>query len=68
MAVDLQKLAIKRLLQSQSPDFYNKLVNKYFTGNNLLLFRKVNNFYTKNLRIPSAQEFYELQKQENTKI
>jgi len=67
MAVDLQKLALKRLLSNQSPDFYNKLVNKYFTGNNLILFRKVNNFYTKNLRIPSLDEFYELQKQENTK-
>lgn len=67
MAVDLQKLAIKRLLESQSADFYNKLVNKYFTGNNLLLFRKISNFYNKNLRIPSSQEFYELQKQEASK-
>jgi replicative DNA helicase len=67
MAVDLQKLAIKRLLASQSADFYNKLVNKYFTGNNLLLFRKITNFYNKNLRIPSSQEFYELQKQEASK-
>ncbi len=65
MAVDLQKLAIKRLLQNQSPDFFNKLVNKYFTGNNLLLFRKVNNFYTKNLRIPSVEEFLQMQKQES---
>lgn len=67
MAVDLQKLALKRLLTTQSPDFYNKLVNKYFTGNNLVLFRKVNNFYTKNLRIPSLQEFHEIQRQESTK-
>lgn len=67
MAVDLQKLAIKRLLATQSPDFFNKLVNKYFTGNNLILFRKINNFYTKNLRIPSLQEFYEVQKQEGSK-
>ena len=67
MAIDLQKLALKRLLTTQSPDFYNKLVNKYFTGNNLVLFRKVNNFYTKHLRIPSLQEFYEIQKQESSK-
>lgn len=67
MSVDLQKLALKRLLTTQSPDFFNKLVNKYFTGNNLVLFRKINNFYTKNLRIPSMQEFYEIQKQESSK-
>lgn len=67
MAVDLQKLALKRLLTTQSPDFYNKLVNKYFTGNNLILFRKINTFYTKHLRIPSLQEFYEIQKQESAK-
>lgn len=67
MAVDLQKLALKRLLTTQSPDFYNKLVNKYFTGNNLILFRKVNNFYTKNLRIPSLDEFFEIQRQESSK-
>lgn len=67
MAVDLQKLALKRLLTTQSPDFYNKLVNKYFTGNNLILFRKINSFYTKQLRIPSLQEFYEIQKQESAK-
>jgi replicative DNA helicase len=67
MAVDLQKLALKRLLTTQSPDFYNKLVTKYFTGNNLILFRKINNFYTKHLRIPSLQEFYETQKQESAK-
>jgi len=67
MAVDLQRLALKRLLTTQSPDFYNKLVNKYFTGNNLVLFKKVNSFYTKNLRIPSLQEFYEIQRQEASK-
>lgn len=67
MSVDLQKLAIKRLLSTQSPDFFNKLVNKYFTGNDLILFRRINTFYSKNLRIPSLDEFYELHKQENTK-
>lgn len=59
-AVDIEKLALKRLLDSQSTDLYSKLVNKFFTGSNLLVFRKIQKFYEENMRIPSTQECYEL--------
>jgi hypothetical protein len=58
----MQKIALRRLLITQSTDFYNKLVTKFFSDTNLLLFRKVVKFYESNMRIPTMQEFYELQK------
>lgn len=60
MTVDIQKVAIRRLLDTQSTDFYNKLVNKFFTETNLLLFRRIQKFYEENMRIPSADEFHAL--------
>ena len=60
MTIDIQKVAIRRLLDTQSTEFYNKLVNKFFTETNLILFRKIQKFYEDNMRIPSADEFYEL--------
>lgn len=62
MAIDIQKSSIRRLLDTQSTDFYNKLVNKFFTDTNLILFTKIQKFYEQHMRIPTAQEFYELQK------
>lgn len=58
--IDIQKVAIRRLLDTQSTDFYNKLVNKFFTDNNLVLFRRIQKFYEDNMRIPSADEFHAL--------
>jgi replicative DNA helicase len=65
MSVDIQKVALHRLLSTQSTDFYNKLVSKFFSDTNLILFRKVVKFYEKNMRIPTMQEFYESQKIES---
>lgn len=56
MTVDMQKLALRRLLASQSTEFYNKLTTKFFSDTNLLIFRKISKFYEHNMRIPSAQE------------
>ena len=63
----MQKIALRRLLLTQSTDFYNKLVNKFFSDTNLVLFRKVVHFYEKNMRIPTMQEFYEMQRKEHFK-
>jgi replicative DNA helicase len=62
MAIDIQKASIRRLLDTQSTDFYNKLVNKFFTDTNLILFTKIQKFYEQHMRIPTSQEFIELQK------
>ena len=44
MALDLQKLAIRRLLDGKDPDFYSKLSPVYFTGANSALFDRVQTF------------------------
>jgi replicative DNA helicase len=67
MSVDIQKIALRRLLNTQSTDFYNKLVSKFFNDTNLILFRKIVKFYEKHMRIPTMQEFYESQKIETIK-
>ena len=67
MSVDIQKIALRRLLTTQSTDFYNKLVSKFFNDTNLILFRKIVKFYEENMRIPTMQEFYESQKSEIVK-
>jgi replicative DNA helicase len=67
MSVDIQKVALRRLLSTQSTDFYNKLVSKFFNDTNLIIFRKIVKFYEKHMRIPTMQEFYESQKIENIK-
>lgn len=67
MAIDIQKAAIRRLLDTQSTDLYNKLVHKFFTDTNLVLFKRIQKFYEQYMRIPTAQEFYELQKSGHTR-
>jgi len=62
MALDLQKLALRRLLDNKNPDFYSKLSPVYFTGANSALFDRVQNFYKVNIRIPSTDEFSVLKK------
>lgn len=67
MAINIQKAAIRRLLDTQSTDLYNKLVHKFFTDTNLVLFKRIQKFYEQYMRIPTAQEFYELQKSGHTR-
>lgn len=62
MAIDLQKLTLRRLLDTQSNDLYSKLLNQYFTGINSVLFDKVKSFYKANTRLPSTDEILALRK------
>ena len=62
MAIDLQKLTLRRLLDTQSNDLYSKLLNQYFTGINSVLFDKVKSFYKANTRLPSMEEIVALRK------
>ena len=62
MAIDLQKLTLRRLLDTQSNDLYSRLLNQYFTGINLTLFEKVKSFYKANMRLPSTNEILTLRK------
>ena len=62
MAIDLQKLTLRRLMDTQSNDLYSRLLNQYFTGINLVLFEKIKSFYKANMRLPSTSEIIALRK------
>lgn len=62
MAIDLQRLALRRLLDTQSNDLYSKLLNQYFTGINGILFDKIKSFYKANTRLPNMDEIVSLRK------
>lgn len=62
MAIDLQKLTLRRLLDSQSNDLYSKLMNQYFTGINSTLFDKIKAFYKANTKLPSMEEMLAIHK------
>lgn len=54
--LDLQKLTLGRILNSQDHDFYSKLSPEYFTGMNLAVFDKIKNFYKAYTRLPNKEE------------
>lgn len=62
MSIDLQKLALRRLLDTQSNDLYSKLLNQYFSGVNAILFDKIKSFYKANTRLPNMEEIVSLRK------
>ncbi len=62
MNIDLQKLTIKRLLSEQNHDFFTKLSPYFFSGANSSLYNKVESYYKANLKIPSEEEFYLINK------
>ena len=62
MAIDLQKLALRRLLDTQSNDLYSKLINEYFSGINSSLYQKIKSFYKANTRLPSTEEMIAIRK------
>ena len=62
MAIDLQKLTLRRLLDTQSNALYSKLLNQYFTGTNSMLFDKIKSFYKANTRLPSVAELISIRK------
>ena len=66
MSLDLQKVTLRRLLETQNHDLYSKLVPSYFGGANSIVYSKVQNFYKANMRIPSLEEFLVLKKDVST--
>lgn len=62
MTLDLQKLTLRRLLDTTDHSLYTKLNNKYFTGASLFLFDKIQRFYKANMRLPSVEEFSSIKK------
>ena len=62
MALDLQKLALRRLLESQDQDYYSKISSKYFTGVNLQVFERIRQFYRAEIKLPSVDEFIAIRK------
>lgn len=62
MAINLQQLTLRRLLDTQSNDLYSKLLSPYFTGTNLLLFEKIKSIYKANTKLPSMEEMLAIRK------
>jgi len=62
MVVDLQKIAVRRLLDKQSHDLFSKIQTSYFTGANSAIFDKIQSFYKANTKLPSVNEFLVLRK------
>jgi len=62
MNLDLQKITLRRLIETQDHELYTKLARQYFSGLNLLLFVKIEGFYKKSLRLPSIEEFTSIRK------
>ena len=64
MVLDLQKVTLRKLLETQSHDFFTKLVPQFFTGANIGLYSKIENFYKAHLKLPSIEEILMLNKDE----
>ena len=64
MALDLQKVTLRKLLETQNHDFFTKLVPQFFTGANIGLYSKIENFYKAHLKLPSIEEILMLNKDE----
>lgn len=62
MSIDLQKLAIRRLLDTKDNDLYSKLLSQYFSGTNTILYDKISSFYKANTRLPSTEEMLVVRK------
>jgi replicative DNA helicase len=62
MAIDLQRLTLRRLLDTQSNELYSKLLNQYFSGANAIIFDKIKSFYKANTRLPSLEELLTIRK------
>ena len=65
MALDLQKVTLRKLLETQNHDFFTKLVPQFFTGANTGLYTKIENFYKAHLKLPSVEEMAMLNKDES---
>lgn len=62
MAIDLQRVALRRLLDTQSNELYSKILDNYFTGVNASLFNRIKSFYKANTCLPSLDEFIAVHK------
>ena len=65
MALDLQKVTIRKLLETQNHDFFTKLIPQFFTGANIGVYSKIENFYKAHLKLPSVEEMTMLNKDES---
>ena len=64
MTLDLQKVTLRKLLETSDHDFFTKLVPQFFTGANIGLYSKIENFYKAHLKLPSIEEILMLNKDE----
>lgn len=65
MALDIQRLTLRRIIDTQDHDLYSKLLTSYFTGTNKQLYNKISDFYKLNTRLPSLDELLIVHKERN---
>ena len=64
MSVDIQRITLRRLLDTQSTDLYSKLLVNHFSGNNLKVFNRIKSFYAAKTKLPNPEEFLLIKKSE----
>lgn len=60
--IDLQKLALRRLLDTKNNDLYSKLLGLYFTGINTKVYDRISSYYKANVELPSKAQLLSLRK------
>lgn len=56
MSINLQQVALRRLLETKDHEFFSKLNSKYFYGINASLFHRIEQFYKANIVLPNLAE------------
>lgn len=60
--IDLEKLALRRLLDTKDNDLYSKLQSCYFSGINVTVYTKISSYYKANVELPSSDQFLAIRK------
>ena len=56
MNLDLQQVALNRLILTGDHEFYTKLRSEFFSSTSLVLYNKIEDFYKANIRLPTKEE------------
>lgn len=63
MTIDLEKLAIVKLLSDNDVEFFHSLNSVYFTGISYLIFNAIGKYYTEYGKLPSTDELSILERE-----
>ena len=55
--IEVESFSLYRILKDTNLELFSKVKEDYFTGYNLFLYKKLNNYYKANKKLPSMDEF-----------